>query len=91
MQWAPQGLDRIGAWKARIGALPLVAIGGITPERAPGVIAAGAQSAAVITDFLTAPDPEVRVRQWLSWADEARIALMRVDSRLTHSCEGEKR
>ena len=41
MQWAPQGLARIGAWKARIGALPLVAIGGITPERADGVVAAG--------------------------------------------------
>ena len=31
MKWAPQGLDRIGDWKRRIGALPLVAIGGITP------------------------------------------------------------
>ena len=35
MKWAPQGLERIGDWKRRIGALPLVAIGGITPERAP--------------------------------------------------------
>ena len=34
MKWAPQGLDRVRAWKRRIGALPLVAIGGITPERA---------------------------------------------------------
>ena len=33
MQWAPQGLARITDWKARIGDLPLVAIGGITPER----------------------------------------------------------
>ncbi len=65
MQWAPQGLETIGRWKARIGKLPLVAIGGITPERAPGVIAAGAQSVAVITDFLTAPDPEARIRLWL--------------------------
>lgn len=76
MKWAPQGLDRIGAWKARIGALPLVAIGGITPERAPGVISAGAQSVAVITDFVTAPDPEARVRRWLAWADAARTAAL---------------
>lgn len=69
MKWAPQGLARIGEWKARIGDLPLVAIGGITPERAPGVLAAGAQSVAVITDFMTASDPEERIRQWIRWAD----------------------
>jgi thiamine-phosphate pyrophosphorylase len=72
MRFAPQGLDRVGVWKEKIGALPLVAIGGITPERAPGVIAAGAQSVAVITDFFTAPDPEARVRQWIGWAQTAR-------------------
>ena len=38
MKWAPQGLDRIADWKTRIGGLPLVAIGGITPERADGVV-----------------------------------------------------
>ncbi|HWV80835.1 MAG TPA: thiamine phosphate synthase [Hyphomicrobiaceae bacterium] len=72
MKWGPQGLDRVGAWKRRIGDLPLCAIGGITPERAPGVLAAGADCVAVITDFFTHPDPEKRVRQWLSWAEEVR-------------------
>jgi len=72
MTWTPQGLQRIGVWKARIGDLPLVAIGGITPERAPGVLAAGAQSVAVITDFLTAPDPDARIRLWLDWAAGVR-------------------
>lgn len=67
MRWAPQGLDRIGVWKTRVGRLPLVAIGGITPERASGVLAAGADSVAVITDFVTHADPEARVRQWLAW------------------------
>lgn len=65
MPWAPQGLERIDQWKKRIGKLPLVAIGGITPERAPDVWAAGADSAAVITDFLTASAPEARVQNWL--------------------------
>jgi thiamine-phosphate pyrophosphorylase len=88
MKWAPQGLDRIGAWKVRIGTLPLVAIGGITLERAPSAINAGAQSVAVITDFLTAPDPEGRVRDWLAWADAARTAALRVDPTWTHSSEG---
>jgi thiamine-phosphate pyrophosphorylase len=72
MKWTPQGLDRIGAWKKRIGPLPLVAIGGITPERADGVMAAGADSVAVITDFFTHPEPEARVRHWLAWAQRAR-------------------
>jgi thiamine-phosphate pyrophosphorylase len=72
MKWAPQGLERVADWKRRIGALPLVAIGGITPERADGVIAAGADSVAVITDFFTHADPEGRVRQWLAWAENAR-------------------
>jgi thiamine-phosphate pyrophosphorylase len=69
MKWAPQGLDRLGDWKRRIGALPLVAIGGITPERGDAVLAAGAQSVAVITDFMTAADPERRVQQWLQWTE----------------------
>ena len=68
MKWAPQGLDRIRAWKTRVGGLPLCAIGGITPERAPAVVAAGADSVAVITDFFTHADPEARVKHWLAWA-----------------------
>lgn len=68
MKWGPQGLDRIRAWKNRIGSLPLCAIGGITPERAPGVVSAGADSVAVITDFITHADPETRVKHWLAWA-----------------------
>lgn len=44
---------------------PIVAIGGITLERAPSVIAAGAASVAVITDLLTGGDPETRARDYL--------------------------
>ena len=65
MSWAPQGIERIRDWRSRIGQMPLVAIGGLTPERASGVIAAGADSLAVITDFLTAAEPESRIRLWL--------------------------
>lgn len=72
MKFGPQGLDRIRQWKDRIGAMPLCAIGGITPERAPGVVTAGADTVAVITDFFTHADPEGRVRQWLAWADKVR-------------------
>ena len=72
MKWAPQGLERVAYWKKRVALLPLVAIGGITPVRADGVLAAGADSVAVITDFFTHPDPEARVRQWLAWAESSR-------------------
>lgn len=65
MAFAPQGLGRIGEWKRRIGDIPLVAIGGITLERLPGVLAAGADCAAVVTDIVRNPAPEERMRQWL--------------------------
>ena len=44
---------------------PIVAIGGITLERAPEVIRAGAASVAVISDLLSTGNPETRVRQYL--------------------------
>jgi thiamine-phosphate pyrophosphorylase len=65
MAFGPQGLERIGEWKRRIGAIPLVAIGGITLERLPGVLAAGADSAAVVTDIVRNPVPEERMRSWI--------------------------
>jgi thiamine-phosphate pyrophosphorylase len=71
MPWAPQGLPRIGAWKRRIGMLPLVAIGGITLARLPELFAAGADVAAVVSDISTAADPQLRVREWLEVAAAA--------------------
>ena len=68
MRFGPQGLDRIGEWKRRIGAIPLVAIGGITLERGPGVFAAGADTIAVVSDVTQNPDPDGRVRAWLDLA-----------------------
>ena len=65
MRFAPQGLERITAWKRRVGKIPLVAIGGITLERAAGVFAAGADSIAVVSDVTQNADPDARVRQWL--------------------------
>ena len=44
---------------------PIVAIGGITLERAPGVIEAGADCVAVISDILHASDPVQRARQYI--------------------------
>lgn len=68
MPWPPQGLERIGIWKRRVGELPLVAIGGLTLERLSGVFAAGADVAAVVTDIVRHADPEARAREWLQAA-----------------------
>jgi thiamine-phosphate pyrophosphorylase len=65
MRFAPQGLERIAQWKQRIGTLPLVAIGGITLERAPAVFAVGADSIAVVSDVTQNSKPDARVRAWL--------------------------
>lgn len=64
MRFAPQGLDRLADWRARLGSIPLVGIGGVTLERAPGVLAAGADIAAVVTDITLNADPEARARAW---------------------------
>lgn len=66
MRFAPQGLERVTQWKKHIGKRPLVAIGGMSVERAPGVFAAGADSIAVVTDVLLNKDPEARARQWVA-------------------------
>jgi len=68
MPWSPQGLQRITEWKRRIGDIPLVAIGGLTVERLPGVLEAGADVAAVVNDIVSNPNPETRAREWLATA-----------------------
>jgi len=60
------GLVRYAARRAGVAALPVVAIGGITLERARPVLEAGAQSLAVVTDLLVTGDPAARVRQFLT-------------------------
>jgi len=66
MAFAPQGLSRIREWKEKIGTIPLVAIGGIALERAGAVLAAGADSAAAVTDITRNANPEKRARDWVA-------------------------
>ncbi|GLK57617.1 thiamine-phosphate pyrophosphorylase [Methylopila capsulata] len=65
MPFAPQGLERIGEWKRAVGERPLVAIGGLTPDRAAQCLAAGADVVAVVNDVVGAADPEARAREWI--------------------------
>lgn len=65
MKWHQQGLPRLGEWRERIGATPLVGIGGMSVDRAAGVFAAGADIVSVVTDITLNADPEARLQEWL--------------------------
>jgi thiamine-phosphate pyrophosphorylase len=61
-----RGLELVSYAAQRAGGRrPIVAIGGITLETAPQVIAAGATAVAVITDILVRNDPQARVRDYV--------------------------
>jgi hypothetical protein len=92
------GHERVGlemvreaALRTRARGLPLVAIGGITLESAPSVLAAGASSVAVIGDLLATGDPMKRAQEFLSrLADSRRLAERNDESAAdtrTDSCD----
>jgi thiamine-phosphate pyrophosphorylase len=66
MPWAPQGVERLAEWKRLIGKRPLVAIGGLTLERALLCLAGGADSAAVVGDVVNHADPLGQARAWIA-------------------------
>jgi thiamine-phosphate pyrophosphorylase len=59
------GLARVAEAVRLSGGLPVVAIGGITLDNAPSVVAAGAAGVAVIGDLLAGATPQVRVAAYL--------------------------
>jgi len=69
MAFGPQGVERLTEWRELSGDVPLVAIGGITLDRLPSCLKAGADSVAAVSDFISAEDPESQVRQWLAATD----------------------
>jgi thiamine-phosphate pyrophosphorylase len=60
----PRGLELLRE-ACRRSTRPVVAIGGVTLERAPSVWAAGAASCAVISEIERASDAGALVREWL--------------------------
>lgn len=63
----PVGLDLV-RYAATAQQRPVVAIGGITLDRAPEVLAAGASSVAVVADLVRCGDPERRVADYCALA-----------------------
>ena len=60
---APRAVPSLLVRAARLG-LPRVAIGGITPDNAPALVAAGADLVAVISGVYDAPDPVAAARAY---------------------------
>lgn len=65
MKWGPQGLARVAQWKQALGTIPLIAIGGMTVERASTVWEAGADGISVVSDILLNKHPKKRFQHWL--------------------------
>ena len=66
MPYAPVGLERLAAWALSAAPYPVVAIGGISLERLPGVMACGVAGVAVVSAVTQASDPRQAVREGLS-------------------------
>ena len=65
MKWHQQGLERLAEWRRLVGSTPLVAIGGLSVDRAEPAFAAGADIVSVVTDITLNPRPEDRIREWI--------------------------
>ncbi len=68
MPSSPQGLIQLAAHVQRLGDYPTVAIGGISLERAPAVLATGVGSIAVVSAITQAADWKVATAQLLALA-----------------------
>src|SRR5207247_5136225 len=78
MYGPPQGLDKLARVAAAVR-IPVVAIGGITPERVGEVRQAGARGVAVVSAILAADSPADATRRFLealaaSWSASAAAA-----------------
>ncbi|MDF7674801.1 thiamine phosphate synthase [Acetobacteraceae bacterium ESL0709] len=74
MPWAPQGLGRVGEWARLIAPVPLVAIGGVTVERARACIEAGAAAVSVVSDVFRNGDIAERVHLWRKALDNGGVS-----------------
>ena len=66
MPWAPQGAAKLAEWKKLIGDRPLVAIGGLTLDRALLCLGSGADIASVVGDIVNHADPLAQAKAWIA-------------------------
>ncbi|MCJ7800198.1 MAG: thiamine phosphate synthase [Polaromonas sp.] len=65
MPYAPVGLEQLKDWALQAAPYPVVAIGGISLERLPGVLACGVGGVAVVSAVTLAADPRQAVARGL--------------------------
>jgi thiamine-phosphate pyrophosphorylase/hydroxymethylpyrimidine kinase/phosphomethylpyrimidine kinase/thiamine-phosphate diphosphorylase len=68
MPYEPVGLERLKDWALQAAPYPVVAIGGISLERLPGVMACGVDGVAVVSAVTLAADPRQAALQGLKLA-----------------------
>ncbi len=68
MPYEPVTLARLTAWARQAAPYPVVAIGGISLERMPGVMACGVDGVAVVSAVTLAADPQQAALQGLALA-----------------------
>ncbi|KXV43261.1 thiamine phosphate synthase [Gluconobacter roseus] len=69
-----RGLKQLAEWRKLCGTVPLVAIGGINVSRLEDCLKAGADTVAVMSDFIGHQDPEGQVRRWLDAVSRETIS-----------------
>ena len=70
MPYEPVGLERLAAWSKLATPYPVVAIGGISLERLPGVLLCGVSGAAVVSVVTLAANPHQAALEGLKLAQE---------------------
>ncbi|VDZ75444.1 thiamine-phosphate pyrophosphorylase [Atlantibacter hermannii] len=71
MPSSPQGLEQLTAHVQRLGDYPTVAIGGISLDRAPAVLATGVGSIAVVSAITQAADWQSARHSYWRWREQA--------------------
>ncbi len=70
MPYEPVGLERLAEWAKQAAPYPVVAIGGISLERMPGVLACGVDGLAVVSAVTLAGDPRQAALDGLKMAQK---------------------
>jgi thiamine-phosphate pyrophosphorylase len=70
MPYEPVGLERLAEWAKQTAPYPVVAIGGISLERMPGVLACGVDGVAVVSAVTLAADPHRAALEGLKLAQK---------------------
>ncbi|MBC7608870.1 MAG: thiamine phosphate synthase, partial [Polaromonas sp.] len=71
MPYEPVGLERLAAWAKQAAPYPVVAIGGISLDRLPGVMACGVDGVAVVSAVTLAADPHQAALAGLKFAQKS--------------------